>query len=548
MAAAGALVVHGVPGPFHAVVGEVGAALDACDFAACVVRCEEALPWVEALGDRSTARYLRYVAALALVELTELGRAGDLLEELLGSTEPQDALWRAKALALASEVAFTSGRPARAVEHLADALDLLETTPSRHVNRLSATMASALALQAAGAHPEAEVLLRQVLAAVPATPGVHELNVLPELVLLVAERAAGAELWGDRAEADLQWRRVLELSLRWRRTGRAAGEPSHELRSTAAEALAWQRLGDHDAASAAADGAGLLSAAREGALTGRVEGVMARLHLAGAAQHRGDLTTAGARLDEALVETHRTEPGVWAFAVLAVRAELDAAERAVAAGAEPSARLAPRTDRWRDLARLLLKRTAAGSRSLVSEVEALRRARGAARAREAADRAVLTDPLTGVANRRGLDEALAQADRAGEPVSACFVDLDRFKAVNDDHSHEVGDEVLRRVAAVLTDVVRSGAGGGRGDLVARYGGEEFVVLDRGGADLAVQARRVVEAVAAHPWSEVARGLAVTVSVGVTGPVPAGQVLARSDAAMLSAKRLGRGRAVVGAVA
>ncbi|MBF5082456.1 diguanylate cyclase [Quadrisphaera sp. INWT6] len=392
------------------------------------------------------------------------------------------------------------------------------------------------------------MLLRRVLADVPATGGVHELNVLPELVLLVAERAVLVELGGDRTGADHQWRRALELSLRWRRTARAAGEPSHELRSTAAEALAWQRLGDHDAASAAADGAGLLSAAREGALTGRVEGVMARLHLAGAARYRGDLATAGARLDEALVETHRTEPGVWAYAVLAERAGLDAQQRAAAAGAGPQEQLAPRTDRWRDLARLLLTRTAAGSRSLVSEVEALRLARRAARARDAAARDVLTDALTGVANRRGLDEALAEADRAGEAVSACFVDLDRFKAVNDHHSHEVGDEVLRRVAAVLVEVVRTGHAGTPGDLVARYGGDEFVVLARGGADLCGQARRVVEAVAAHPWPEVAEGLAVTVSVGVTGPVPAAQVLARSDAAMLAAKRLGRGRAVVGPAA
>ncbi|MEH3075463.1 MAG: hypothetical protein PGN11_02085 [Quadrisphaera sp.] len=125
---------------------------------------------VEALGDRSTAGYLRYVGALALVELVELDRAGELLEELLDAPAGQDPLWRAKALALAAEIAFTRGRPARGVEHLAEALGLLESTGSRHVNRLSAAMASGLALQAAGVHPEAEVLLRRVLADVPGTP------------------------------------------------------------------------------------------------------------------------------------------------------------------------------------------------------------------------------------------------------------------------------------------------------------------------------------------------------------------------------------------
>ncbi|TNM67724.1 GGDEF domain-containing protein [Streptomyces sp. NP160] len=530
--AAGALVVHGLPGPFHAVVEDAGDLLDACDFAACTARCEAALPWVEALGDRSTGRYLRYVAALALVELAELGRAGDLLEDLLGVPAGQDPLWRAKALALAAEVAFTGGRPGRGVEHLAEALDLLDATGSRHVNRLSATMACGLALQAAGAHPEAEVLLRRVLADVPGTPGVSELNVLPELVLLVAERAAGAELRGERAEADRQWRGVLELSLRWRRCGAAQDEPSHVLRSTAAEALAWQRLGDHAAASAAAAGTGLLGEARSGALTGRVEGVMARLHLAGEARYRGDAVIARTHLDEALAETRRTEPGVWAFTALAALAELDAEERRGRHGG------GARPDRWQELAQALLVRTAASSRALVSELEARRRARRAAAAHDAAALAVLTDALTGVANRRGLDEALAAAAAEGAQVAACFVDVDRFKDVNDGFSHEVGDEVLRRVAALLVEVTRGQ------DLVARYGGDEFVVLSAHPRDLAALGQRVVDEVGSLPWAQVAPGLRVTVSVGVTGPMPARAVLSSADAAMLDAKRRGRSRAVV----
>ncbi|MGQ7296877.1 diguanylate cyclase [Quadrisphaera sp. KR29] len=545
--AAGALVAHGLPGVFHDLVDEVADQFDACDYSGCAARCQEVLPWLEALGDTASARYVRYVGAMAWVEVAELERAADLLEDLLGVPSAQDPLWRAKALALSARVAFTAGRHARAVEHLAEALDLLDRTPSRHLNRLSATMAAGLALQAAGAHPEGEALLRAVLAEVPATPGVHELNVLPELVLLVAERAASADLSGDGARADRHWQRVLALALRWRRSGLAAGDPLHVLRSAAAEALAWQRLGDPVTAVAVARGVRLEDAATTGVLTGRVEAVMARLHLAQEAERGGDLQRAGDHLDDALVQTHRTEPGVWAFTALAARAELDARVRDADEGADPARRPGERPDRWRDLARTLLARTAASSRSLVSEVEATRQAHRVARAHDAAARAVRTDPLTGVANRRGLDDALAEAAREGTGVSACFVDVDRFKAVNDGFSHEVGDEVLRRVAALLVEVTRSQPpGAGASDLVARYGGDEFVVLGRRGGDLAAVGRRVVEAVGAHPWDAVAPGLAITVSVGVTRPQPAASVLAAADAAMLGAKRSGRGRAVVSA--
>ena len=86
-----------------------------------------------------------------------------------------------------------------------------------------------------------------------------------------------------------------------------------------------------------------------------------------------------------------------------------------------------------------------------------------------------TDALTGVANRRTLDQTLRhewfRAQRSGKPLSVLMIDADHFKAFNDRHGHQAGDDALRAVAKVIGDNVRRPA-----DLVARYGGEEFSVI------------------------------------------------------------------------
>jgi len=179
---------------------------------------------------------------------------------------------------------------------------------------------------------------------------------------------------------------------------------------------------------------------------------------------------------------------------------------------------------------------------------ALRTARD--RAERLAERlAVLSarDGLTGIANRRHLDEALgrewARAMREGSSLALVMCDLDCFKAFNDHYGHQRGDECLRQIARVLDEGCRRG-----GDLAARYGGEEFVLLlpatDLDNAmRIAESLRRAIEALAVpHEASPVAA--VATASFGVAALVPApalraDQLLASADRALYRAKAAGR---------
>jgi diguanylate cyclase (GGDEF)-like protein len=150
----------------------------------------------------------------------------------------------------------------------------------------------------------------------------------------------------------------------------------------------------------------------------------------------------------------------------------------------------------------------------------------------------LTDPLTGLANRRALEARLRDLS---EGSTLIIVDIDRFKPVNDRFGHDVGDQVLRRIGRILRDCVRPG------DLAARLGGDEFVlVLDTADTDVAdVAIRRgheVRDRIRAETWPSVHPALTVAASVGVACGQQGAMALYRAaDEALYTAKRAGGGR-------
>lgn len=160
------------------------------------------------------------------------------------------------------------------------------------------------------------------------------------------------------------------------------------------------------------------------------------------------------------------------------------------------------------------------------------------------ERYATVDGLTGLHNRRWLDEMLAheitRCRREGVPFSVAMVDVDHFKAFNDTHGHLAGDEALRIVAGVFAGHLRPV------DAAARYGGEEFTVLMRGvtaeGAGRV--AERLRRQIAATPIPLNGDTLHVTVSIGVAEGAPddtAHDLVGRADAALYRAKTNGRDR-------
>jgi diguanylate cyclase (GGDEF)-like protein len=155
---------------------------------------------------------------------------------------------------------------------------------------------------------------------------------------------------------------------------------------------------------------------------------------------------------------------------------------------------------------------------------------------EQAERVALSDELTGLANRRLLQRALniaaERSARDGEPFSVVIVDIDDFKAINDNNGHDVGDQVLQRVGLEIARALREE------DVPGRWGGDEFLaVLPATPADVVMAAvARIRLALSAAPFP-----VPVTTTMGVaTGIGPVDVVVRAADQALLTGKREGKG--------
>ncbi|MBP0614864.1 GGDEF domain-containing protein [Jiella mangrovi] len=158
--------------------------------------------------------------------------------------------------------------------------------------------------------------------------------------------------------------------------------------------------------------------------------------------------------------------------------------------------------------------------------------------------AALTDPLTGMHNRRFFDEALKQFvqefERIEKPLGLALIDLDHFKSINDTHGHDIGDEVLRTVAYCLFEHSRFH------DVVARIGGEEFAVIapNMDERDLRRFAEKLRYELSCLSVQAGHTRIEVTASIGIAAALPKDEpatIMKRADVKLYQAKQSGRNR-------
>lgn len=514
-------------GPFDPVVARVYTLLVDGRLEAVVRECALARRVAEALGDRISCLYLDYLSGQALLDLDRSWHAGQVARRLIAEIGPDgDAFWRAKALALKAAAEVDREAILPALEALAEALSIVEKGPPRRYHHVSASSAVAgVLVKLLLFEPAAELIVAATRGAVrQGAGGLLGPGTAVQLVRRLAEVhalwAAQLDLLGDPAAAIGHHRATVSAALWMHRLAREAGSPALVGCAVAVEAFATERLGEPALPRARARAA-LAATSRPDAL---VEWLPGRVALARAAAAAGEIAEARellVQIDRVCATRHRD---VWAGLVRVAAAEVEELAEAGERREDHPAGAA-----WREVAASALRRIWQERDARFADLRYRILYRELERRSRQTRRQLLVDPLTGLGNRRRLEQELG----TGRPAAVLFLDVDNFKQVNDHAGHTAGDQVLRRMADLLRGCCR------RADVLVRYGGDEFVVLLGGTSWAAGLGERIVARVREGDWRPITGGMDVTVSVGVSYSTGGADALRRSDAALRLAKRTGR---------
>jgi two-component system cell cycle response regulator len=479
----------------------------------------------DALGATGLVMRARLVRADMLHRAGQTAVGASLAQEVNGwASRTTDRALMARSHLVLSSLYEGIGDSAACLEHALNALELVdESTSPRNRGNYLLRLADALAFDgsfdsARGRYREAQ----RVFASIGDVE--RELNVLNNLAYSAHEAGAAAEAWQTADE-------MRRLAIR------GGIELNPEFADTVARAL--MGVGRHEEARVVASGALGMLESNGDVQAGTPAEVL--LTLTEILRRQGRLAEAQEALDRCFaVCATRNLSGVEADA-LREQAELHAAVGQFELAYETYRRFHARTTSLASARR----EAAVQTRQVLFETAEARRAA------ERYWRQARTDPLTGLPNRRFLDEELARrlalVARGGSLVVA-IIDADHFKRVNDTLSHAVGDRAIVELASVLEAAVARAArpNDPAPGMVGRLGGEEFLALVA--ASERAPAGSVLEMVRAdvddHDWTGVAAGLRITVSIGATtangydGP---GDVLRRADEQLYAAKRFGRNR-------
>src|SRR4051812_31742841 len=368
-----------------------------------------------------------------------------------------------------------------ALEHAVRSVDVLgeDAEPAMRIDHLT-RLGDCLALNGDEAARERYAEVQEIA---------EELGDVDRRLMVLNNQAYCETLWGDFEAA-------LDLSTQLQAVAAAHDVPLHigRLDTVARALMGLGRLEDAEAA--------MLPGLRPEALAASLDGDAGAdflLTLAEVRRRLGNVTGAQESLDESVrrCEQH-------GLTSIRVRARREQAELH-AAGGDFRAAYEEHKLYCQEIMDLQSAERDARARALQAMYETTEARRQTRRYRELS----LRDPLTGLYNRRYVDEQLPGLLRRtpGPPeVTLALLDLDYFKLVNDTCSHEVGDEVLRTVAGLLEDGLRNGS------FAARMGGEEFllVLVGQGLRTAVRQLDDVRRTVAAHPWAGLTGAMAITV--------------------------------------